>query len=856
LNHKDNPSLEVKFRSVSLLDPFAGFGSIPLEAKRLGVSKVIASELLPTAYFFLNTVLKYPKYGDKLMEDVEKYGNLLIKRIKEISEKWYDATGYVGSWEVKCPHCGNYTPLVNQWWLLKLGGENEAEGEGEEEVKSGTFSRLVFMEPTIENNTLRIRVRDINKELKLGSKVEAKISKNVIRKDSREFKVPEGNVRAKNNYARCLYCNNVFPGKGDNWYVKEAIRDWSEKYEKFIDGEISLEELENAKARPKLLVKFYDVRKDLAFEELNQQEEEKFWNAFEELQKINITLIPTESIAEYASRRTPVSWGMDKFFKLFNARQLLILSYIVESIKGLEIQGDDEYKDAVLSYLTLALLNYVLHNSLVTSVDPSREFIRYSLRFRGLAFTWNWVEISPTRDIIGSLKRSLSHISEGLDYLVYETNSNSGVEVINSDVLDLDVGKVDVIVTDPPYADDVPYPEVSDFYYVWVKRIFPFPYEVQWKDLAYKDIGVDIGRKNYFGNNVGTYDYFRNRLALAFQKMFEILKDDGLLVTFYNHTSPDAWASLLYAGWYKSKFKITATYAITTEYKARVTARNTTKSLDKSLVIVWRKKAEGRKPVQLVKNEVLENVSNWVSDYLKKDFTFTFDTFIEVMGKVLEGFTKYEELLGLKDPGDEIVHDQDTGINIVKKLVNNYIFPLTAQSIVKGLSKGAGVTIDAVSSYYLLVKILLPTRKMGRRIDKNDQTILSISSAIESKKLEEDSIINEDGTLITLIEPLGDDATELMNSLEKMPYVKKALQGDLNFTNAVQVLHYLEYKSLKEPENLRNITDELRDKTRFVNEALGLAKMFVRVLSKDDPEKMLAERIVGRDKEGLDKFTG
>lgn len=80
--HRYNPVVSARFRDLfkqaRLLDPFAGFGSIPLEAIRLGVGEVVAVELLPTAYVFLKAVLEIPKWvadrglGKKLVEDVGK----------------------------------------------------------------------------------------------------------------------------------------------------------------------------------------------------------------------------------------------------------------------------------------------------------------------------------------------------------------------------------------------------------------------------------------------------------------------------------------------------------------------------------------------------------------------------------------------------------------------------------------------------------------------------------------------------------------------------------------------------------------------------------------------------------------
>ncbi|MEM4035906.1 MAG: DUF1156 domain-containing protein, partial [Fervidicoccaceae archaeon] len=90
--HRENPrvppQLAAKLREMSLLDPFAGFGSVPLEAIRLGVGRVVAVELLPTAYVFLKAVLEYPKWatdnglGNQLARDLEKWGMWVVEQLR------------------------------------------------------------------------------------------------------------------------------------------------------------------------------------------------------------------------------------------------------------------------------------------------------------------------------------------------------------------------------------------------------------------------------------------------------------------------------------------------------------------------------------------------------------------------------------------------------------------------------------------------------------------------------------------------------------------------------------------------------------------------------------------------------
>jgi len=847
--HKYQPILNNEFKNFTILDPFAGFGSIPLEAKRLKVGKVIASELLPTAYVFLKAVLEYPKYETKLLDDLKKYSQELIKSLEDdVKELYGEYSGFIGTWEVKCPHCGNYTPLVYQWWLLALKGSGEEEEETEEEVKSGDFKRLVFMKPEVNGGQLRIKVIDLNKELNRKT-IRAKKTKDRVIIDGKEYRVPEGNVSAKKSYAKCLFCNTTFPGKGDKWYVKEAIKDWNERYEKYLNGEISLEELQNAKARPTLLIKFKGEGRDLEFEEINGDDRKKFWESFEKLRNIDINNIPTESVASYASRYTTVGWGMDKFYKLFDARQLIIFSKIIAKLNELRerIKGEEEYKEAIITYLTIAFLNHIRHNCFLTSVNPYNTFIVHALAFRGFSFRWNWFEISPLANVLGSLPRSLDHVIEGLEYLM-QTNSDSQIEIINSDVNELTLSdKVDVIVTDPPYADDVPYPEISDFYYVWLKRVIPFPYKTQWEEFVPRDIGVDEERSEAFGNNTGTYEYFRNKLAQAFNKLAEILKDDGLLITFYNHTSPDAWVSLLYAGWYVSKFRITTAHAITTEHETRIRALTATISLDKSIVIAWRKRSEGSKLIHEIRKEAISKLSDWVSNMLvNHKLKLSTDTYIEVLGKVLSVFTRYEKILGLRGEGIAAVED----------LVTNYVFPTTAQALIEGLSKGIGVRIsDPYTVYYVLVKLLIPPPTRGvRKLDSNTLTFLNLSSgSLDVKDLQSKGVVRVEGKddTIALVEPEQDK--DIIAALEQLPEVKMALQGNYSFSNPVQVFHYLEYVSLKYSDKLKDEIEKLRERTRFVDEALAIAKVFARVLPDNDIEKEPSKRLSG-DKVGIERW--
>ena len=264
--HRENPRvshLREKFSKIKLLDPFAGFGSIPLEAIRLGVGEVVAVEFLPTAYVFLKAVLEIPKWavdeglGEKLIEDVKKWGEWITKRLKEdpdIKELYdEDVAVYIGTWEVKCPFCNKYTPLIGNYWLAR--------------VKEGTgkYERLAWMEPVIINDRVEVKVIDLNKEFG-SAKIIAKVSENSVEANRGSYRVPEANVNARNDLARCLHCNRVMPGKRDQWHVKRALQEWNDKLEKYLQGETILEDLKQSPARPRLLVKVKIINNKLTFE--------------------------------------------------------------------------------------------------------------------------------------------------------------------------------------------------------------------------------------------------------------------------------------------------------------------------------------------------------------------------------------------------------------------------------------------------------------------------------------------------------------------------------------------------------------------------------------------------------------
>ena len=903
--HRKNPNIPPRWREIfskaKLLDPFAGFGSIPLEAMRLGIGEVVAVELLPTAYVFLKAVLEYPKWaverglGQKLVKDVERWGKWVTEKLREdpdIRELYdEDVAVYIGTWEVKCPHCGRWTPLVGNWWLARVSKETSEE-EGEEGTRSGTFKRLAWMGPVKAGDHIAIKIVDLNKELgrkTLRAKVNA--SQGTIAVDGKTYRVPQKNIDARRKVATCLYCNNQINKGQRDWYVKEAIRDWNQKLEQYLQGQIDLETLrETVKARPRILAKVKVINGGMEFEHATQEDQEKLWKALQKLRQLwGDPDIPTEPLWPYISseggRLSIIIWGFDKFYKLFNPRQLLTLVKLVKLIREAGKKGEEEklregwsreeaskYAEVVATYLAIALCKYADFNSVTTRWNPGWLKFEESLAQRGMAIMWNWVDSSPFVKVTGTWIRNLENSIEGFSYLVSAvSDSSSRIKVLLDDATELSKlggAKFDAIVTDPPYRGDVPYAELSDFYYVWLKRglsdvvdvgglVVRRPrfiaeaffkngaeIETQWKYFADKEVSEDEGRSRYFGEGVGSLEYFKQLLIKSFKTMTDRLVGNSVLVTYYAHTSPDAWEALLDAGWRGAGLRISAAHAMVTESKHRVTARGKA-GLDVSIVAVWRKGVAGQVLAGEAYSKALDECTGYASTLLKKGFDGV-NLFVGVLGCVLSVFTRYEKVVGVKN---------------TKELVEEYVYPATAEAIARALGGGelAG-RLSGASLFYLLGKVLIARRprQVRRTLDRSTMAILAIGTRNEVKRLKDFGLVEQERDKFRLLEPAWgqrDLARAVRSALDKRGVNPRNPVA----RTAIDMLHLLEYYAVTLPKSeFTKKVEDLRAKyPALYDETLGLARLLAEVLPSNDPERELVNSVVSvlaPGQAGLDKW--
>ena len=900
--HRENPripqGLKERISKVKLLDPFAGFGSIPLEAVRLGVGEVVAVEFLPTAYIFLKAVLEIPKWAvdkdlhTKLIEDIKKWGEWVTESLRkdpDIKELYdQDVAVYIGTWEVKCPFCNKYTPLIGNYWLARVKKEG------------GKYKRLVWMEPLTINDRIEIKVVDLNKKLRL-KEIPAEVTENTVKVAETSYKVPEANIDAKSNLAKCLYCNRVMPGKGDQWYVKQTLKEWNNKLERYLNGEISIEELKKSPAKPRILAKVKITNRDLEFEPAIEEDNEKLWKALEKLKKMwGDPDIPTEPLPPYGSRGMggdlkTIIWGLDRWYKHFNPRQLLTLVKLVKLIRGVGKKVEEEklkegwskgdshkYAETVTTYLAIILVRYVDFNSIVTAWNPGYEIIQHSLAVRGIAMQWNWSEGVPFVVETGTFKRNIENITNALLYLIDAVSgSSSRVRVLLDDTTSLSKlseERFDLIVTDPPYKDDVPYAELSDFYYVWLKRALsdsdgvslkPRFYSeaffecvddrcvsfteirTQWERFSPLEASVNEGRAEFFkkvsGIEAGSDKDFTEKLGKAFKRMTELLKDGGVVITYYAHTDPSAWEALIEAGWRRAGLRVTAAYVITTESEQRLPARGKV-ALDSSVVVVWRKGAGDVGLVHDVERKALEEAIKRVGEAIKlREVSLDINLFLRSLSAVLSVFTSYSKLI------PEVSTNE-----LVKRA-----FSLGLKGLVDGVYRYAGLErpLDPYASTYLALKLITRTtmedsRSKRRseagfrrgRVDRTFASLLGVFSGVSVDNLVLSKVLARGKEDLELLEPEPESLTEaaIRRALETLLREKGLdLSRPQTFRTSIDFLHYLELKAIQlTSDQFKKLVEELQVKDPRVLECIDLAKALYLVLPDHDPEKICCRRIL------------
>ncbi len=666
-------------RTPVVLDAFAGGGSIPFEAARYGLN-VLASDLNPVAVVTMKAAMEYPlKFGPDLQVDIDKWvkwvGDEAQKRLAEFfpSPTGETVQNYLWAHTVVCPSCESVVPLSPNWWVDRSPGA----------AKKGQWCAVKPI-PDLKN-------KRVGFEMVRGKKGKG----TTIQANDGEYD-PDATTTINRGVGKCPNCNNVI----ENECICSASKDNNLGHQIYA--------VVYRKGKGKL--EFTIPREcDLISVEIAKQKLNENLNLWESLNFISHELTPTNP--QYSMIR---NYGITEWNQCFNSRQLLTLVTLLEIINEVKTIIYKEYllntekSQAILVYLALVFDRCVDLNSRLSHWDAGHPLYRRASTQHALNLFWCYPETTGSWRLWQKCGEAVSEDYSPLCSLIGVQPSSisiPGIEQLSPKLIEINLAStdaldhipdssVDAIVTDPPYYGTIPYADISDFFYVWMKRtlgdILP---ELFWSELTDKDREA-VANPSRFRNMGISPDALANadyeaKMSLAFGEYYRVLRDEGVMTVQFNHKDSGAWdtlaKSLIEAG-----FEITASWSVSTENPQNLHQAQKN-SVASTVLLVCRKRDPnaGQAWWDDLRPQVANLVEQRAPEFEANDIS-GIDLYLSAFGPALNVFSQAYPVL---DSSGRLVHP-DESFTEARRAIANYRFRKLAHSDTAGF--------DPLTQWYIL----------------------------------------------------------------------------------------------------------------------------------------------------------
>lgn len=565
-----------------LLDPFAGGGSIPLEAQRLGL-EAHASDLNPVAVMINKALIEIPpKFANQppvnprdrkkvggteqwkgaagLAADVRYYGEWMRQKAWErIGHLYPDYNGEtVIAWlwarTVACPNpaCGAQMPLITSFELSKKKG------------------RAAWVEPQIDTQN-----RKVSFTIKTGIGTP-----------------PEPPKVSRGAKFRCLVCGEIAPDQ----HLKD------EGMAGRMGAQLMAVVTEGKNGR--------NYHPPTPEQETIAAQTTPTWK-------------PAGELPEDPRNVWCKIYGFIEFADLFTPRQLVALTTFSDLVAEARAQiqqdaqaaslphdltplrdsgtGSLAYAEAVSIYLVFILNKLAdLANSFCTW-EPMAECPRHLFSRQAIPMVWDFAEGNPFSSSSGSWEILINNMIRGMEASSFNFYRNEQGLAQQADATKLEQSRTVPISTDPPYYDNIGYADLSDFFYVWMRSSLRQVYPDIFGTVVVPKVAELIASPYRFnGSEEKANNHFETGLLQTFDKMLHLIPPEYPLTVYYAFKQQEiiayegaastGWETML-KGLIETGFTIKGTWPIRTEMGSRMIGQGTN-ALASSIVLVCRPRSE------------------------------------------------------------------------------------------------------------------------------------------------------------------------------------------------------------------------------------------------------------------------
>ena len=651
-----------------VLDPTAGGGSIPFEAIRFGLP-TIANELNPVASVVLEGTLALPaRFGPDLADDIAHWGEIWTQRVRRRLARFFpeqpeeSVQTYLFARTVTCPETGKPVPLSPNWWLQR-------------KKRPFTAARIVADPHLRECQFKIVQGGDMGFDPNLGT--------------------------VKRGVGRSPWTGTTISGD----YIKaeaQAGRMGSQMYA------VAIKVGEKFEFRDPVESDLAAIR--AAEEQLDRIEAEWLLN----------NVIPSEPIPDGSKTSEAIRYGMSHWQRMFSPRQLLVMGTAVEELRGLQEQMEEDLDSgratAIGAYLANSVDKIASYNCITSSWHSSRTVIRSVFDRHDFSFKWSFTEMNTlvprlgidwaVRQVVDAY-RGIANLLEPSRQVLFPAAPEQAAELIelhNTDAADLPLedGSVHAVVIDPPYYENVQYAELSDFFYVWLKRtashLYPHLFARELTEKATEAVANparfrDFDKKN--AKSLARADY-QAKMTRIFAEAHRVLVDDGVMTVIFSHKEAEAWDTLGQA-LIEGGFQIDTSWPVHSESEHSLHQAKKAAAASNILLACHKRTVEDG-PVwweDLVRD--VRQVARQSAKRFRDQGVQGVDLYISTFGPVLSVISRrWPVFTSEVDPqtGDPRTLRPEEALNLARREV--------ADMRLRGMLLGRAVEFDPVTDWYLL----------------------------------------------------------------------------------------------------------------------------------------------------------
>lgn len=621
--HLNNKIKAFLSRMPMVFDPFTGGGSLPLEAARLGC-RSFGNDINPVAHIIQKGSLEYPqKFGKPIKysktEFIKRYG------LKEWENQPNDVKTIENGDAVGVALKNRLAFDVEYYSKLLLKKTEEEVGylypndaENNKLISYFNYRTAKCANPTCAKDLPLIRnfcySNKTSKPINLDYDI---IEDKLIFKISRNSTVKKPFIDKGN--LTCPHCKNVTP----NALLKEQ----------FLRGEAS--EMTIASVYESNSGKTYKIESSKSLD-------------------IDISglLIPSEIMDRNSAGGDTFGWGITKWEEIYNPRQIMVINSLIANFNNLFSSELNEYEKAIATYLSIFIDKITLRLTRFGVWHNGAENVEHLYGRQAISMKFEYPEANIfSNTTSGSALNQLEGI---LRYINGESFNFISVDCKNASSGELSQfhqNELDATVTDPPYYDAISYADLSDFFYVWLKKymvkIYPLNFSTPKTPKAEECTALKF---HHGGDKEKAKNHFETKLMEIFSAIEYQTKKDGIVSIMFAHQSTDAWTTLCNSI-LGAKMNITGSWAIESEQTSALKSNHA--FLASSVTVSARPETRsGYGEFRVVKKEIEETVSKEVDELYRLGFRGA-DLLTACFGQAVSVFGKYEKVE--KADGNEVL---------------------------------------------------------------------------------------------------------------------------------------------------------------------------------------------------------